>query len=206
MSSRTYHEAIWEAVPPGRQPVDFDLRRAFLLAHVNPGERVLDVGCGEGSFAIELTRAGAEVVALDVAQEPLDRARLREPALDLRLVEGEGPWALRDCGFDVVWAGEVIEHVADTGAWLSEVRRVLRPGGRLLLTTPAVGRGALLRAALDRSSFAERFDPLSDHLRFYSRATLSGLLAGFGFESIEVRCARGRGGRLLLARAQRARF
>ncbi len=52
----------------------------------------------------------------------------RHPELDLRLVDGEGPWELADACFDVVWAGEVIEHVADTAAWLSEVRRVLRSG------------------------------------------------------------------------------
>jgi 2-polyprenyl-6-hydroxyphenyl methylase / 3-demethylubiquinone-9 3-methyltransferase len=206
MSSRSYHEAIWEAVPPGLAPVDFERRRAFLLARVAAGERVLDVGCGEGAFAIELAREGIEVVAVDVAEEPLLRARARASDLDLRLLDAGGQWELEDSSFDVVWAGEVIEHVADTAAWLSEVRRVLRSGGRLLLTTPAVGRRALLRAALDRSSFAERFDPLSDHLRFYSRETLSALLGGFGFESIEVRSARGEGGRLLLAQARRARF
>ena len=48
----------------------------------------------------------------------------------------EGEWELPDAAFDVVWAGEVIEHVADTAGWLSEVRRVLRPGGTLLLEHP----------------------------------------------------------------------
>ena len=200
-------------MPAGLAPVDFELRRDFLLAHVAPGDRVLDVGCGEGAFMVELLRAGVEgVVGVDVAREPLRRARERHPELDLRLLGGEGAWELEDGSFDVVWAGEVIEHVADTAAWLSEVRRVLRSGGRLLLSTPANGRLALLRAALSRASFAERFDPLADHLRYYSRATLSDLLVEFGFESIEVRAA---GGflngllgprRLLLARAVRSRF
>lgn len=208
MPSRAYHEGLWQRVPEGLEPSDFALRSRFLLERVREGERVLDVGCGEGRFAAELTRAGARVVAVDVAEEPLRRARARHPELDLRLVDGEGSWELADACFDVVWAGEVIEHVADTAAWLSEVRRVLRSGGRLLVSTPAHGRLRLARMALSRRAFAQHFDPLGDHLRFYSRETLSRLIGEFGFEQINVRGAGGLPGAraLLLARATRSRF
>jgi 2-polyprenyl-6-hydroxyphenyl methylase/3-demethylubiquinone-9 3-methyltransferase len=208
MPSRTYHEGLWEGVPEGLEPSDFALRRAFLLDQVAPGERVLDVGCGEGLFTAELARAGARVLGIDVAEEPLRRARARHPELDLRLVEGEGAWALPDSGFDVVWAGEVIEHVADTAAWLSEVRRVLRSGGLLLLSTPAHQPLTLLRLALSRRAFEDRFDPRGEHLRFYTRATLSRLLADFGFEQLELHASGGAPGarRVLLARAVRSRY
>src|SRR5207245_625190 len=123
MPSRDYHEGLWEAVPEGLDPPEEGLRRAFLLERVRAGERVLDVGCGEGGFTAALAHAGADVVGIDVAAEPLRRARVRHPDLDLRLVPGEGLWPLKDASFDAVWAGEVIEHVADTAGWLSEVRR-----------------------------------------------------------------------------------
>ncbi len=208
MPSRDYHEALWQQVPEGSEPSDFALRRQFLLEHVRAGERVLDVGCGEGYFAVELVRAGAHVVGIDVAEEPLRRARGRHPELDLRLVAAEGPWELADASFDVVWAGEVIEHVADTAAWLSEVRRVLHSGGRLLVSTPAHGRLALMRVALSRRAFAARFDPRGDHLRFYSRETLTRVLGDLGLEEIRVRDGVGPPGarRLLLAHAIRSRF
>jgi 2-polyprenyl-3-methyl-5-hydroxy-6-metoxy-1,4-benzoquinol methylase len=208
MPSRAYHEALWRELPEGLEPSGFPLRRRFLLAHVSAGQRVLDVGCGEGRFAGALLDAGAQVVGIDVAEEPLRRARARHPDLDVRLVEEAGPWQLEDSSFDVVWAGEVIEHVADTAAWLSEIRRVLRSGGSLVLSTPAHERLTLLAAALSRRAFAERFDPCGDHLRFYSRHTLTRLLGDFGFERISVRAAVGPPGarRLLLAHAIRARF
>jgi 2-polyprenyl-3-methyl-5-hydroxy-6-metoxy-1,4-benzoquinol methylase len=208
MPARDYHEAIWKTLPAGLEPSDLALRSAFLLEEVRDGERVLDVGCGEGRFAAALAAAGAEVVGIDVAQEPLRRARELHPELDLRLVDGEGRWDLPDAGFDVVWAGEVIEHVADTAAWLSEVRRVLRPGGRLLLSTPAHGPRLRLGLALSRRAFERHFDPLGDHLRFYTRPMLIQLLEEFGFERVVVRRARGSSSarRLLLARAVRSRF
>jgi 2-polyprenyl-3-methyl-5-hydroxy-6-metoxy-1,4-benzoquinol methylase len=208
MPSRSYHEELWQTIPPGLEPEHFALRLRFLLADVAPGEHVLDLGCGEGAFAAELSRAGAEVLAVDVADEPLRRARAANPGLRTQLIDGEGEWEIADGSFDVVWAGEVIEHVADTSRWLSEVRRVLRSGGRLLLSTPQLGRVQLLSAALSGRAFAARFDPQGDHLRHYDRATLSALISAFGFERLSVTPAGGLPGArpLLLASAVRARF
>jgi 2-polyprenyl-3-methyl-5-hydroxy-6-metoxy-1,4-benzoquinol methylase len=208
MSSREYHESLWEAVPEGLQPADLGVRLAFLLEHVEPGQRVLDIGCGEGRFATELERAGIAVVAADVAAEPLRRARACDPGLDLRLIASDRPWELEDSSFDVVWAGEVIEHVADTAGWLSEARRVLRSGGRLLLSTPAHPPLRVLAMALRPGSFDTHFDPLSEHLRFYTARTLRRLLGDFGFEEIRIRgVGRVPGAqKLMLASARRSRF
>ena len=102
--------------------------------------------------------------------------------------------------FELVWASEVIEHVADTARWLSEVRRVLVPGGPLLVTTPSHGRLRVALAGVDRVS-----EPLGDHFHLYTRRSLQTLLGEFGFGQISIRAA---GGppllrRLLLARAVR---
>jgi 2-polyprenyl-3-methyl-5-hydroxy-6-metoxy-1,4-benzoquinol methylase len=208
VSSRSYHESLWETIPEGLEPADFARRRRFLLEHVSPGLRVLDVGCGEGSFTAALAAAGARAVGLDVAEEPLRRARGRHPELELRLIAESGEWPASDASFDVVWAGEVIEHVADTAAWLSQLRRVLRSGGSLVLSTPANGGAGLLAAALSRRAFARRFDPCGEHLRFYSRATLTRLIEDFGFQGVSVRGAGGLPGarRVLLLHAERSRF
>jgi len=207
MPSRSYHEAVWEGLAEDLEPSDWEARRRFLLDRTRAGQRVLDLGCGEGSFAAELHRAGAEVVAVDVAQEPLRRARAAHPELEPSLIVCEGEWELPDAGFDVVWAGEVIEHVADTAGWLSEVRRVLRPGGTLLLSTPAHPLLRRLALALLPGAWERDLDPRGEHLRFYTRASLKELLEDFRFEQIEVR---GLGPllapRVLLAAAVRARF
>jgi 2-polyprenyl-3-methyl-5-hydroxy-6-metoxy-1,4-benzoquinol methylase len=208
VSAREYYESLWEAVPEGLSPSHLRARLAFLLDRVPVGARVLDVGCGEGWFTSALARAGRDAVGIDVALEPLRRAREREEAIDVRLISTDGQWPLEDASFDAVWAGEVIEHVADTAGWLSEVRRVLRSGGVLVLSTPAHGRLIRLALGLSGRAFATHFDPRSDHLRFYTRPTLVALLEDFGFERVETRAAGGLPGArsVLLAAALRARF
>jgi 2-polyprenyl-3-methyl-5-hydroxy-6-metoxy-1,4-benzoquinol methylase len=208
MSAHEYHEALWEGIPEGLEPRDLAARLAFVLAHVPSGARVLDVGCGEGRFTTELVRAGRDALGIDVAEEPLRRARERDPGIDVRRVSPHEPWPLEDVSFDAVWAGEVIEHVVDTAGWLSEVRRVLRSGGTLVLSTPAHERLARLVLGLRGRAFEAHFDPRSDHLRFYTRRTLVTLLRDFGFEEVKTRAIGGPPGarRVLLAAGRRARY
>jgi 2-polyprenyl-3-methyl-5-hydroxy-6-metoxy-1,4-benzoquinol methylase len=179
-----WREAVWRAVPKGAEPERFAARRAFLLDCVAAGDRVLDFGCGDGAFAAELLAAGCTVTMADVAEEALRRARARAPQAEaIKLAEGE-PLPFAEDAFDVVWAGEVLEHVADVVGLLAEVRRVLRWGGRLLVTTPWHGRIVVATDA--------HFDPRADHLRFFSARTLRAVLADAGFVEIDVRRA-GRG-------------
>ena len=192
---RDYYEELWERLPDELEPPDRALRLRFLLAHVAAGDRVLDLGCGDGWACAELAAAGARPVGLEVAAAAVRRARARHPELEFQLAPIDGPLALGDAGFDVVWSSEVIEHVADTARWLSEVRRVLRPRGRLVLTTPNHSRLRLLAGGIARSS-----PPLGDHLHLYAASSLTQLLEDFDFAEIAVA---GRGGPPLARRLPR---
>jgi 2-polyprenyl-6-hydroxyphenyl methylase/3-demethylubiquinone-9 3-methyltransferase len=191
-SGTSYLDDVWAAVPEGAEPELFGLRRDFLLAHLPAGARVLDVGCGEGAFSAAMAEAGARPIAVDVADEPLRRLRARFGRLDdvRRATAGE-PLPLADGEVDAVWAGEVIEHVVDVGAFCAELRRVLKPAGPLILTTPDHPRRLLARFALRPAAFDERFDPYADHLRFFTVRTLRRVLSDAGFETVAMTRARG---------------
>ena len=188
-----YVDDVWDAVPEGAEPELFALRRDFLLAYVEPGLRVLDVGCGEGAFSAALLAAGARPVAVDVADEPLRRLRGRFPDLDdVRRAHIGEPLPLTDDEVDAAWAGEVIEHVVDVGAFCSELRRVVKPGGRLILTTPDHPRTLLARLAVRPEAFDEHFDPYTDHVRFFSGRTLTRVLEDAGFtNAVEIESKKG---------------
>jgi SAM-dependent methyltransferase len=183
---RDYYEDLWRRLPERLGPPDLELRRSFLATEVRRGDRALDLGCGTGEFTAALAEAGAEAIGAEVAQAAIDRARAAHPQLDFRLVPIDGPLPFEDCEFDLVWASEVIEHIADTAGWLSEIRRVLRPGGRLLVTTPDHGRVRLLIGGIERYS-----EPLGDHLHLYTRKSLYELLRDFGFTGVSVRAEGG---------------
>jgi SAM-dependent methyltransferase len=197
---RDYYEELWSELPEELEPPDWELRRRFLLSGVRPADRSLDLGSGSGEFTAVLAGAGAEVVGVEVAEAALARARSRHPELEFRLAPIDGPLPFDDGAFDLVWCSEVIEHVADTARWLSEVRRVLARGGRLLLTTPSHGRLRLALYGLEPFS-----EPLGDHLHLYTRRSLRTLLDEFGFGDVSVRTAAGPPllRRLLLARGIR---
>lgn len=189
---RDYYEELWQRLPADVRPPDWEIRRRFLLSEVRRGDRALDLGCGAGEFTAVLAAAGAHPVGVDVAEAALARARPKHPKADFRLVPIGGPLPFEDNAFDLVWASEVIEHVADTARWLSEARRVLAPGGRLLLTTPAHGRVQVALCGIEGFS-----EPLGDHLHLYTRRSLRTLLTEFGFGDVSVRTA---GGLALLRR------
>jgi 2-polyprenyl-6-hydroxyphenyl methylase/3-demethylubiquinone-9 3-methyltransferase len=191
MSSSDYFDRVWESVPVGLEPERFALRRDFLLGEVARGERVLDVGCGEGAFTAALVDHGAAAVGIDVAAEPLRRAAATRSDLDLRLVGDGLPLPFEDRSFDVVWAGEVLEHVVDVVGLLDECSRVLDDQGRVLVSTPNHARTTLLRLAVSARAFDSHFDPRADHVRFFSARTLRLVLETVGLEDVRVRAAGG---------------
>jgi SAM-dependent methyltransferase len=198
---REYYEELWARLPEVLTPPDLELRRRFLRTGVRAGDRALDLGCGEGTFIADLQTAGAaSVTGADVAEAALDRARAHHPGIESQRVPFDGPLPFADGSFDLVWASEVIEHVADTARFLSEVRRVLAPGGRLLITTPGHGRLRLLVSGVE-----PYLEPLGDHLHLYTQRSLRTVLEEFGFDGVEIKAAGGAPGlrRLLLARARR---
>ena len=164
MASR-YDDELWELVPEDRRPPR-DI--CDWLASVGPARHALDLGCGDGAVSA-VVRAGKLTLA-DVSALALARARARLPDAEIVELEPDKPLPFADSSFDLVVCTETLEHVRDVQLFLSEIRRVLEPGGRLAVTTPSHRR--LIAPP----------EPLSPHLRFFTKRTLRTLLNGMGFE------------------------
>lgn len=185
---KAYYEDVWADLPDG-PPWAWEWRSRLLRGEARTGERVLDLGCGAGHFLTLLDRLGAVPVGVELSERALERARARAPGAETHLLGPDGSIPLVHGSIDLVWCSEVLEHVADVGALLSEVRRVLRPGGRLLATTPFHGR--LKGALVALSRFDSHFDPLGQHLRFFTRSSLRASLKAARFQVIAVSAAGG---------------
>src|SRR5262245_61971007 len=141
-----------------------------MLARSGARGRLLDLGCGTGGVLPHLAPYG-EAIGLDPAPEAAKYCRQRE----VPMVVGSGlelPFA--DGSFDAVLALDVIEHVADDVALLREARRVLRPGGVLLVTVPAL------------PWLWSSHDDVNHHFRRYTLTTLQQSLGRGGFRRERV--------------------
>ncbi|MFL5827374.1 MAG: methyltransferase domain-containing protein [Thermoleophilaceae bacterium] len=175
MGSR-YDDELWELVP--RDPGPPRATLCDFVRSLGRAEDVLDLGAGDGRLSSCLQPA--RLTLADVSGVALERARERLPDARIVELEPDAPLPLPDSSFDLVLCAETLEHVRDVQLLLSEARRVLRPGGRLALTTPAHGRGTALGLLL--RGFEREFDPLSPHLRFFTAKSLRRLLEDMGFE------------------------
>jgi demethylmenaquinone methyltransferase / 2-methoxy-6-polyprenyl-1,4-benzoquinol methylase len=117
-------------------------RRRTIAAVATPGDRVLDACCGTGDLAVAAERTGAVVTGLDFSPAMLERARRKSSTIEW--VEGDLlalPFA--DGTFDVATVGFGVRNVTDLDTAVSELRRVLRPGGRLAILEITQPRGVL---------------------------------------------------------------
>ena len=188
-----YDDELWRLVPETDDPPPAQL--VSFVRGLEPVERALDLGCGDGRLGTGL-QAGRLTLA-DVSQVALERAARRVPGARVAQLEPDARLPFEGSAFDLVLCAETIEHVRDVQLFLSEIRRVLRPGGMLALTTPAQSRLTGLDILV--RGFERRFNPLSPHLRFLTARSLRRLLDELGFQVLDLQRSSG----TLLARATR---
>jgi demethylmenaquinone methyltransferase/2-methoxy-6-polyprenyl-1,4-benzoquinol methylase len=173
-------------------------RRLTVEAVVQPGARVLDACCGTGDLAVAAEREGGIVTGLDFSGEMLVRARAKSGTIDW--VQGDLlALPFPDASFDAATVGFGVRNVAELGAALRELRRVLRPGGGLAILEITQPRGPL------RPFFSVWFDRVVPALgrvlpggkaytylpasvrRFPGAEELAGAIESAGFGSVRFR-------------------
>jgi demethylmenaquinone methyltransferase / 2-methoxy-6-polyprenyl-1,4-benzoquinol methylase len=173
-------------------------RRISAELVVRPGDRVLDACCGTGDLAIADARAGGKVTGLDFSEPMLDRARRKAPELEwLRGDLLQLPF--EDAVYDAATVGFGVRNVADLDRALAELRRVLRPEGRLAIleiTRPGGVLGPFYRVWFDRvvpllgkllpGGSAYTYLPASVK-RFPGPDELAERIAAAGFRDVRIR-------------------
>lgn len=198
VSTADYYDRYWSADTTPHYEPGPELS-ALLASNAGPSDRVLDVGCGAGnSYAPPVAERVASYKGVDASAAAVQLAR--SAGLDATVIDDAASLPFPDDDFDVAICIEVFEHLFEPHRAAAEIRRVLRPGGRLVASTP---NSLYWRLRLDL--LLGRWNPLGDelsgeqpwrdpHIRFFGPDTLARMLRSAGFGLVEVGA---HGGRLL---------
>jgi ubiquinone/menaquinone biosynthesis C-methylase UbiE len=163
----------------------------LIRPHLTADSRVLEIGCGAGNLLLQATVTGSFPVALDLSMQALTfvRSRFEEASSGIEAPSGFGCLqAVGEClplqenSFDCILISEVIEHLQKPQISIREAVRVLRPGGRLLITTPNYRSfWPLMEWIVDRLNMAPKMAGEQHISRFYP-SSLKKLLVELGIE------------------------
>ena len=164
------------------------------IANIPPPDnnrRILDLGCGNGSLSHMLSQQGFEVVGIEESASGIELASQSYP--DCKFLQGSIynlPTAQLGEKFDIIVSVEVIEHLVYPKQLIKAAKEHLKPGGRLILTTPYHGYLKNLTLALS-GKMDQHFTVLWEggHIKFFSVATLSQLLMQEGCTDIQFKFA-----------------
>jgi SAM-dependent methyltransferase len=173
-----------------------------ILKHLTGPAVIIDVGCGDGSALAAAAghNPAHRFAGIDWSRDALRRARDRGLTVVRASVAAPG-LPVADGAADVVIMSELIEHLVDPDGAIAEIRRVLRPGGSLLLSTPnlaawynrgllAVGIQPVFSEVSLQGVFGRPGHVVAGHLRLFTRRALTGFLAASGFRCVSVAGAR----------------
>lgn len=136
--------------------------------------RVLDIGCQTGSVCHQLSKLGHDAYGVEVLEESVSSAREKYPQLHFEVANCEEKIPFANNFFDIVWAGDVIEHIAFTDIFINEINRVLKVKGLFILTTPM--HNIVKNIIISLCNFEKHFDPEFPHYRFYTLKSLGNVL------------------------------
>lgn len=160
---------------PGRR---LDAEFKVMRLHAVEGGRLLDIGCGDGTTLAALRDRGWDVQGVDFDAQAVAVARFRGLRVDVGDVTAPG---YPTGSFDVVTLSHSLEHLPDPHATLLEVRRLLRPGGRIVILTPNAESWLSRRYGADWQGL----EP-PRHLQVFNRQGLTRMVANAGFSGIDA--------------------
>ncbi len=187
-SPRTFYDVYWNQ--RGERSGDrcgyapnFRRWMSKWLQDFNPKEKLLEVGCGDCQFTEDLSKFTQKMTAIDISAVQIERNKPNHQNIDFREHDLSNAMPFSDNEFAAIWCSEVIEHLSEPIVALEEMHRVLRPGGRLLVTVPYHGLVKNLLIAMFK--WDEHFDPCYPHLQYFTISMITSLAQKVGFQQVE---------------------
>jgi len=171
----------------GKSHGDFSFKWPILKKNVpiKNGQKVLDFGCGTGIIINKLNKlfSNCKFTGVDVSETAIKIAKKKNPLTKFWVVEDGNKFPFKSFSFDTILAADVIEHVYNTESTVLEMARVLKKGGKIMITTPYYG--FVKNLLIVTFGFDLILDPTGPHIRFFTKKSLSNLLKKSGLKIIK---------------------
>jgi len=190
MAEKAYYDEYWDGniqggslnVPPSWSPENLKWHLDFFQPYCGPC--VLDMGAGDGTFIDMMQRNVPKIQraeALELSSVAIQKGKEKCPAVQFKQGSCDAlPFA--DASFDTVFSIEVVEHLLDVDRCLSEVHRILKPGGFFCVTTTDFN---LLKRWVIATFFWDKFFyPNNPHIRFFTKKTLAEMARRHGLQQV----------------------
>jgi len=181
-----YYDRYWLS-STSEELGDFAMKWPVIRIYIpkHSSQRILDYGCGKGRILKEVKRLNprAELGGVDVSAVALRAAKKTLKDVQFHKITDGSRVPLRNGSLDFIIALDVIEHVYDTEQMFHEFTRMLKKGGKILISTPFCG--IIKNILVTMIDYELVYDPLGPHVRYYTKKSLTKCLEDSGFECLE---------------------
>lgn len=159
------------------------IRMSLMASFIPKHQKILDIGCGDGTFFTFIKNTPKKnLYGVDISPKVANLAKKRCSQVKIANLHQQFPYS--NNSFDCVTAGEIIEHIYDTDFFLSEIKRILKPNGFLVLSTPnlaTLGRRLMLLIGINPLIDTSLRDS-AGHIRYFTFGSLNQLLSYHKFK------------------------
>lgn len=182
---KKYYERYWENQ---EELEDFHYKWPAVKKFIPKDKaiKLLDFGCGKGAFISEILKINPKlkITGADISNTAIKSLRKKINYLKFVLIKENRKLPFKKGEFDFITALDVIEHVYDTEEILKELRRILKPGGKILISVPY--HGLIKNLIISLLFFEINFDPFGPHIRFFTKKSLVKCLEKTGLKPLET--------------------
>jgi methionine biosynthesis protein MetW len=172
---------------------DGSIRTSSALPMIETGERIIDIGCGEGSFGTRIRGRYKELYGIDISKDAVELA-MQSGVIASCVNLNVDPAPFPDGFFDAAVTLDVIEHVFDPIRFVKEIHRILRPGGYVVVSTPNIRKIQRVITLMKGRFPHTSYDPVGfdgGHLHYFTSRDLQDILesCGFSIEFVDGICS-----------------
>ncbi len=181
---KSFYERYWEKTD-SLNDYSYKVKLIKKLVPKESNLEVLDFGCGKGAFIKDILsiNPSLKITGADISQTAITAARKKFPKQKFYYLTSGGKLPFKDNSFDFILALDVFLHIYDTELIFNEITRILKPGGKLLITVPYYGLIKNIIIAL--IGFDEVYNPRNGSIRFYTKNTLLHEITDVGLKSLK---------------------